>query len=146
VPPVKLALAAVAALLALAGCTDDTTSAPAKTTTTAASPPAWVEPANYGFVVDRKCGGAPSEGRYRVTVANGEVTATERVDGKTAEGEEEIEVPTLGGMLDEVQTAIDDGADATTKFDGADGHPIAVTINRDDVPACFLISDYAPKA
>jgi hypothetical protein len=70
------------------------------------------------------------------------VTATERVDGKTAEGEEEIEVPTLGGMLEEAQTAIDDGAEATTKFDGADGHPIEVTINRDEQPVCFVVTDY----
>jgi hypothetical protein len=147
VPPVKRALATVVALLLLAGCTDGARE-PA-TATTAGSPPPWVEPASYGFVVDRKCGDGPSEGRYRVTVAGSEVTATERIDGKTAEGEEEIEVPTLGGMLDMAQTAIDDGADATTTYDGADGHPTEVTVNRAEADAggavCFVISDYAPK-
>ena len=141
VPPVKRALATAAALFLLAGCTS---AEEPVTTTTAGSPPAWVEPADYSFVVDRKCADGPSDGKYRVTVASSEVTATERVDGKTAEGEEEIEVPTLGGMLDEAQTAIDDGADATTKFDAADGHPIEVTINRDEEPVCFVISEYQP--
>ena len=69
------------------------------------------------------------------------------MDGKTAEGEEEIEVPTLGGMLELVQTAIDDGADATTTYDPADGHPIAVAINRAEEEnggaTCFKISEYA---
>jgi Family of unknown function (DUF6174) len=146
---VKRALAAVAALLLLAGCTGDAKDEPAPAVTTAGSPPPWTEPANYVFVMDRKCGDGPSLGRYRVTVANSEVTATERIDGRTAEGEEEIEVPTLGGMLDLAQTAIDDGADATTKFDGADGHPTEISINRAAEAAgdatCFVISEYAPR-
>ena len=135
----KRALAVAAALFLLAGCTSSPEEKPA---VQAGSPPPWVEPGNYSFVVDRKCGDGASEGKYRVTVQNSEVTATERVDGKTAEGEEEIEVPTLGGMLEEAQTAIDDGAEATTKFDGADGHPIEVTINRDEQPVCFVVTDY----
>jgi hypothetical protein len=144
----KLLIPAAVVVLALTGCTGDDEPAPV-TSTVAGSPPAWTEPASYGFVVDRKCGDSPSLGKYRVTVEAGEVTGTERVDGKTAEGEEEIEVPTLGGMLDLAQTAIDDGADATTTHDGADGHPTAVTINRAEEETgdavCFLISDYAPK-
>jgi Family of unknown function (DUF6174) len=142
---VKRALATIAALVLLAGCTS---SPQEKAPVTAGSPPPWVEPGNYSFVVDRKCGDGPSDGKYRVTVANSEVSATERVDGRTAEGEEEIEVPTLGGMLEEAQTAIDDGADATTKFDAADGHPIEVTMNRSEGDAggavCFVISEYKP--
>ena len=115
----KVVLAA--ALLVLAGCTSEPEPALVQKT----SPPPWTEPANYTFVADRTCDGATSDGKYKVTVAGGEVTATERVDGKTAEGEEEIEVPTLGGMLEEVRTAIEDGADATSRA-GA-GRPPAGT-------------------
>ena len=59
-------------------------------------------------------------------------------------------MPTLGGMVELAQTAIDDGADAdaTTTNDAADGHPTAVTVNRAEEAtggaACFVISDYAP--
>ena len=81
------------------------------------SPPAWTEPASYHFVVDRTCGDQPSLGRYRVTVANGEVTGTARIDGKTASGEEEIEVLSLGDLLDLAKTANEDGAEATISLD-----------------------------
>lgn len=139
------AVAALAALLLLAGCTDDPPAEPAPVVS-AGSPPPWTEPANYGFVVDRKCADQPSLGQYRVTVRDSEVTATERIDGRTAEGEEEIEVPTLGGMLEEAQIAIDDGAEAVTKFDGADGHPVEVSIDRGEGDAtCFVISEYQPS-
>jgi hypothetical protein len=44
------------------------------------------------------------------------------------------------------QMAIEDGADATTKYDGADGHPTEVSINRAEQDAgdavCFVISEY----
>ena len=57
-------------------------------------------------------------------------------------------MPTLGGLLELAQTAIDDGADATTRFDATDGHPIEVSLNRAEEATggadCFLISDYTP--
>jgi hypothetical protein len=149
VPPVKLRILA-AALLLLAGCTsggDDP--APAPSATTAGSPPPWTEPADYSFVADRSCDGTTSTGTFKVTVAGGEIAKTERTDGKPTEGEEEIEVPTLGGMLEAVQTAIDDGAEATTTHDPADGHPTSVIINRAEEEnggaTCFQISEYAPR-
>jgi len=143
---VKLALlVALAPLLLVTGCTDDAAKPPAPVVS-AGSPPPWIEPASYRFVADRKCGDQPSQGRYRVTVKDGDVTATERVDGKTAAGEEEIQVPTLAGLLEMAQMAIEDGADATTKYDGADGHPTEVSINRAEQDAgdavCFVISEY----
>jgi hypothetical protein len=151
VPPVKRThVLVVAAVLALAGCTGSDTSDDTPQTTAAASPPPWVEPSDYTFVADRTCDGAKSNGKYKVTVAGKQVTGTERVDGKATEGEEEFEVPTLAGMLEEAQTAIDDGADATTTFDPADGHPIAVAINRAEEEnggaTCFQISDYRPRS
>jgi Family of unknown function (DUF6174) len=116
----------------------------------AASAPPWTEPAKYGFVLDRQCNRGPSMGRYRVAVENGQVVKADRIDGRTAEGEEEIEVPSLAQLLDLAQTAADDGGEVTTKFDAADGHPVAVSFNVSDQDAdgaaCFTVSDYQPAA
>ncbi|AGL15734.1 DUF6174 domain-containing protein [Actinoplanes sp. N902-109] len=140
-----------ATLLALAaGCTSssDSDKPPSQQPpSTAASPPAWVEPPNYSFVVERRCEGKESLGTYRVTVTAGQVASSERTDGKTAAGEEEIEVPTLSGLLDLAHTAADDGGTMTTSADPADGHPTAVSFDVSDGQdnednTCFLISDY----
>ena len=136
-------------LAAVGGCTSSPdTPAPATNVSTAASAPPWTEPADYGFVVDRKCDTGPSLGIYRVAVQDHAVAGVSRIDGKTASGEEEIEVPTLAGLLELAQTAIDDGADATTTFDTADGHPIQISINRAEEATggadCFIVTEYQP--
>ena len=141
-------IAAAALVVLLTGCTAADEPAPAPASAAPASAPAWTEPANYTFVADRRCSGGESLGRYRVTVTGGTVTGSERIDGRTAEGEEEIQVPTLGELLDLASTAVADGADATTAFDPADGHPVEVSINRAEEATggadCFRISEYAP--
>jgi hypothetical protein len=137
----------LAAVLAGGGCTSGNATPPDAAPSVVASAPAWTEPARYSFVADRRCGTGPSDGRYRVTVAGGQVTAADRIDGRTASGEEEIDVPTLKQLIDMAGTATDDGAKVTTEFDRADGHPTAVTIdNSDGNPACFVISDYQPAS
>jgi hypothetical protein len=145
----KILIVAAAAALALTGCTSDDEPAAQPSATAAGSPPPWSEPPNYSFVADRTCDGTTSTGKFKITVAAGEIAKTERTDGKATEGEEEVEVPTLGGMLEAVQTAIDDGADATTTHDPADGHPTSVVINRAEEEnggaTCFKISEYAPQ-
>ncbi|WP_067506367.1 DUF6174 domain-containing protein [Actinoplanes sp. TFC3] len=140
-----------AALLLVAGCTSSAEPERApRASQPAASPPAWTEPANYTYVVERRCEGKESLGVYRVTVAGGEVASIERTDGRTAAGEEEIEVPTLGGLMELAQTAADDGGQMTTSADPADGHPVRIAFdvsedqsNEDNT--CFVIADYAPK-
>ena len=144
-------LAAAALVVLLAGCTSPSDPAPAATTAAApASAPAWTEPANYSFVADRRCGEGESLGRYRVLVTGGTVSSSERIDGRTAEGEEEIQVPTLGELLELANTAVEDGADATTVLDAADGHPVKVSINRAEEASggadFFRISEYAPTS
>ncbi len=136
----------LAVVLAAGGCTSGTGKpAPDTVASVAASAPAWTEPATYGFVLDRKCGSGPSDGRYRVSVSGGRVATADRIDGKTASGEEEIDVPTLKELLDMARTATDDGAKVTTALDRTDGHPVAVSIDvSDGSPACFAISDYKP--
>jgi hypothetical protein len=137
VPAVIRKLLVLCLAFAVAGCTS-TPPPPGLLV----SPPAWTEPASYHFVVDRKCGDQASLGRYRVTVANGEVTGTARIDGKTAAGEEEIEVLSLGDLLDLAKTADEDGAEATISLDPSDGRPTEVRITR-DTEECFVISEYA---
>jgi hypothetical protein len=146
------ALCGIALVTALAGCTDSEPAAapPSFVTPASASAPAWTEPADYGFVVERQCEGGPSLGKYRVTVAGRQVTAVERIDGRTASGEEEIEVPSLGGLLELAQTAADDGGAMTVKADPADGHPVVVSFDVSDesgaAVSCFVVSEYTPRA
>jgi hypothetical protein len=138
----------LAVALAVSGCTaGGDTADKAGPPSAAASAPAWSEPAKYEFVLNRKCGDGPSDGLYQVDVAGGQVVSADRIDGKTASGEEEIDPPTLRELLDMAQTATDDGAQVTTELDKADGHPVSVSIDTSDGgtgadQACFVISDY----
>jgi hypothetical protein len=164
-------------LVAVAGgCTSHSAGTPTWGTAASAAPsaapieadaaPPYTEPAAYGFVLRRGCDDAKPLGRYRVTVRNGAVVTSDRLDtpvvqpqssadvdlGPVAgDGEEEIEVPTLGELADMAQTAADDGGKVSRTFDGKDGHPVKVTINVADDAAsaateCFAVSDYAPAS
>jgi hypothetical protein len=148
-----LAICGIAVVALAGGCTAAPQASPRSSgsASAAASAPPWTEPARYGFVVERQCGGGPSMGRYRVSVENGEVVRADRVDGKTAQGEEEIGVPSLGELLQLAQTAMDDGGAASTTMDPNDGHPTAVSFDVSDdgqggSAACFIITEYAPAS
>ena len=132
------------------------TSAPTST-----SAPTWTEPASYGFVLTRGCNEGAPLGRYRVTVKNRAVARVDRIDASgtrphasadvdlgpvTGEGEE-IEVPTLRGLLEMAQTTADDGGEVSRAFDATDGHPVKVMLNVSDNTnpsdaECFSITDY----
>ncbi|BFU45862.1 hypothetical protein KRMM14A1004_40990 [Krasilnikovia sp. MM14-A1004] len=151
----KVTLCGLAAVAALGACTSSPSEHPkfaggSSAPATTGSAPAWHEPAAYGFVVERRCGQGPSLGRYRVAVQDGHVVRTDRIDGRTAAGEEEIEVPALGELLTLAQTAADDGGAVTTTFDPVDGHPTAVSFSvtdqQDADGSCFLVSEYAPAS
>jgi len=138
-------LCGIALVAAVGACTDDKPVATPPSSSTPASSPAWHEPMNYAYVVDRRCETGPSEGIYRVTVQGNAVAGIERIDGKTASGEEEIELPTLGGLLDLAQTAADDGGEMTTSVDPGDGHPVAISFDVSEgagTPTCFVITEY----
>lgn len=146
---VTRALCGIVLVAALGACTDEP-GAPAggaPASAVPASAPAWTEPADYRFVLERRCEGGPSMGKYRVSVEDRAVAGVERIDGRTASGEEEIEVPTLGGLLELAQTAADDGGEMTTSVDPTDGHPVAVSFDvsggAQEGATCFLISEYA---
>lgn len=154
------------------GCTSHSASTPTwgsassapPAATVAGSAPPYTEPASYGFVLTRGCDGAKPLGRYQVTVRNRAVAKADRIDADLVEpassadvdlgpaagdGEEEIEVPTLGELTAMAQTATDDGAEVSRTFDAKDGHPVQVTINSSDDGAasakeCFAVADYAP--
>jgi hypothetical protein len=149
------ALCAIALVAAMGGCTSGAPDSPPPVSTAASavagSPPPWTEPAKYGFVLDRQCGGGPSGGKYRVAVSGGQVVTADRIDGRTAVGEEEIDVPTLGGLLEMAQTAAEDGGRVATTMDPKDGHPTVVSIDVSDDgttegKSCFTITDYAPAS
>jgi hypothetical protein len=138
----------IALVAAVGACTDDQQAAAPPSFVTPASPPAWHEPADYAYVVDRRCENGPSEGVYRVTVQGGAVAGIERIDGKTASGEEEVELPTLGGLLDLAQTAADDGGQMTKSIDPKDGHPTMITFDVSEgaaTPTCFVITEYVVR-
>ncbi|MGA5300530.1 hypothetical protein ACPCHT_11410 [Nucisporomicrobium flavum] len=144
------AVVGLAALALAAGCTSKPDAQPQPGPSTAASPPAWTEPADYGFVVERRCDGRASLGMYRVTVQDRTVAKAERIDGKNIVGEEEIDVPTLGGLLDLARTAADDGGKMSTSADPVDGHPVTVSFDVSEAGdnaenTCFHITEYAPE-
>jgi hypothetical protein len=162
----RIALAGIALVAVAGGCTDSgtpTATASFVAPVAASSAPAWTEPASYHFVLTRGCDAAKPLGRYRVAVRNGAVATTQRLDRAEAEPSssaavdlgpatgqdgEEIEVPTLRGLLDLVQTAADDGGEVTETFDATDGHPVKVSFNVSDNASagdaeCFTVSEYA---
>jgi len=153
---IKVAVPAGTAMLAVAlvaGCTSTPPAAAPAATPSAVvgTVPAWTPPARYAFTLHRQCAGGPELGAYRVTVADGQVVTADRIDGKIAQGEEEIQVPTLDGLLTLARTAADDGGAVATTLDPKDGHPTAVTFDtssdgNNDGQACFQVSDYAPGA
>lgn len=127
----------------------------------ASSAPPWTEPPAYRFVLTRGCDAAKPLGRYQVTVQGGAVFKSTRLDRRDAEPSassdvnlgpvtdegEEIDVPTLSGLLDLVDTAAEDGGKTTQAFDARDGHPVKVTFNTSDTGAasateCFAVTDY----
>ena len=162
----RVALCGIALVAVAGGCEDSGTPSASGSFVapgTASSAPAWTEPASYRFLLTRGCDAAKPLGRYQVTVAAGVVASSQRLDRAAAEpsssaavdlgpatgdDSEEIEVPTLRGLLAIVQTAADDGAKVTESFDATDGHPVKVSFNVSDDNSpngeeCFAVSDYA---
>jgi hypothetical protein len=146
-------LFAVTAAVALAGCASSTGSASSTgKPVTSSSGTTWREPARYSFVLDSRCGEQPLIGRFRVSVGQGAVTEAVGLDeaarGALAGRGHEF-VPTLGRLVEELDSARRSGADlAQADVDPADGHPVRITIDPKklsvDDELCYTISEYAP--
>jgi hypothetical protein len=146
-------LLVASATLALAGCATPSgnTTAPSSTT---AGRTQWKEPARYSFVLDSRCGEQPLTGRFRVNVANGNVTETSGLDEPARNalkiGRPDL-IPTLGRLVNELDTARRTGADvADIAVDPTDGHPLRITIdpkkNAIDDERCYTIPEYTPTS
>lgn len=109
----------------------------------------WDAPENYDFVLESSCGERSFIGRFHVVVHDGRVADVEGLDdpGRSMleQGYEE-DVPTLSGLLDEVERARDMGADVVDVERTANGRPQRVTIDGDmeayDDEACYVVSDF----
>ncbi|MBT8247246.1 MAG: hypothetical protein KJN73_05495 [Acidimicrobiia bacterium] len=114
-------------------------------------PGGWQEPPDYSFVLDSSCGERTLIGRFAITVRDGRIAEVVAQDFSAeaalgALGPDGI--PTLGELLDELNTARLQNADQTdVTFDPEDGHPIHIKIdwqtNVTDDEACYLISNYS---
>ncbi len=135
-------------LTALAGCAAG--SGPAAPAASPAAPAAaWTEPADYRFTFEQSCGEQPLTGRFRVEVTGGGVGRTEGLDPAARRAlmlRMAGLVPTLGQMVADAEQARADGAEVTVERDPADGHPVAIRVDRDrnatDDETCYTISDY----
>jgi hypothetical protein len=145
---------AVALMVLAGGCSSGTEVGPDEPgpsgSRSAGSPPEWDEPADYSYVVERRCEGKESLGTYRVEVAGGQVSTVTRTDGKSDIGEEEGDLPTLSGLVRLAETAAEDGAEMTVTSDLTDGHPILVAFDvseggTNDDNTCFHVTQYRPS-
>ena len=109
----------------------------------------WVEPPNYAFTLDSRCGERTIIGRFRVDVREHLVS---RVEGLDAQGRNVAasvpyeDVPTLAQLIQRVVWARYENAhEARLETDPATGRPVSVTIDPDqmtlDDEECYEISD-----
>jgi len=160
-----LALSGVALVALVGGCTSHSASptfhgGESSAPVTVSSAPPFTEPASYTFTLTHGCDAAAPLGKYKVTVRSGAVASSQRIGGSAApsaaassdadlgpvngQNGEEIDVPTLAGLREMAQTAIGDGGQVTTTYDGKDGHPVSVAINVGSGDDCWAVADYAP--
>lgn len=140
----KLAVPGFVLLLLAGACGGTPAAGPA------AAPVTWTEPAKYGFVLTSECGERALIGRFRVTVEQGRVSATEGLDDAARRAlmlRMADLVPTLAKLEAEAETARKAGAEVVEVVrDPADGHPTKVTIdprkNAIDDEACYTIEEY----
>jgi Family of unknown function (DUF6174) len=108
-------------------------------------------PSSYSFTVDSRCGERALIGRFAVNVVGGQVSTARGLDSAAASflaTNPLTAVPTLDGLLDELDAARRAHADrATAVFDATDGHPVRIDIDYSlraiDDEACYLVSAYS---
>lgn len=134
-------------ICAVAACgteTSATSAAPAPTRAT------WQEPASYTYTLQSSGGERGLLGTFRITVRDGAVAKAEGLDDSGRRVAEDIPdaMPTIGALLDELDRARRDDADAAEAEYAADGHPVRISLdweeNAIDDEAHYVISAYEP--
>ncbi|MFE7234978.1 DUF6174 domain-containing protein [Streptomyces sp. NPDC002405] len=108
----------------------------------------WSEPDRYSFRLLSESGERGGLGDYRITVENGKVVKAIGLDESARRTVEDNpqNVPTLGGLLTQVQEARADHAEVAHAVYAADGHPTEVHIdwqkNAIDDEADYYVTEY----
>ncbi|WP_128430980.1 DUF6174 domain-containing protein [Streptomyces cyaneus] len=134
-------------ICAVAACGTETSAssaAPAPTRVT------WQEPAAYTYTLHSSGGERALLGTFRITVHDGAVAKAVGLDDSGRRVAEDIPeaMPTIGALLDELDRARRDDADAAEAEYAADGHPVRISLdweeNAIDDEALYVISAYEP--
>ncbi|UXY25639.1 DUF6174 domain-containing protein [Streptomyces sp. HUAS TT20] len=111
---------------------------------------AWQEPAAYTYMLNSTEGERALIGTFRVTVRDGKVAKAVGLDEESRRVVRRSPgiVPTIGGLLKELEQARQDDADTAEARYAADGHPLRITLDQDenavDDEARYVISAYEP--
>ncbi|MEU6069660.1 MULTISPECIES: DUF6174 domain-containing protein [Streptomyces] len=111
---------------------------------------AWQEPAGYTYTLNSTEGERALIGTFRVTVRNGKAAKAVGLDEESRDVVRRSPgaVPTIGGLLKELEQARRDDADTAEAEYAADGHPLRITLDWDDNAvddeARYVISAYEP--
>ncbi|WNZ10044.1 DUF6174 domain-containing protein [Streptomyces sp. 11x1] len=113
-----------------------------------ASAPTWKEPASYTYTLKSTQGERPLIGTFTVTVRDGRVVKAVGLDdsGRHVVDRSPQHIPTIGRLLQEVESAREDGADTVDVSYAADGRPVSIAIdweeNAIDDEAAYDLSGY----
>ncbi|MFJ5775355.1 DUF6174 domain-containing protein [Streptomyces sp. NPDC093094] len=155
--------AAAAALIAgtlgaTAACDTDTRASASSSQAGGTAPSAegtgtpWEEPAAYTYTLRSDGGERPLIGAFRITVRDHRVIRARGLDesGRFVVRRFPDMVPTVGGLLAEMEKARRDGADVAEGDFAPDGRPRRITIDQDrsaiDDEAEYVISGFTPAA
>ncbi|MFH0516243.1 DUF6174 domain-containing protein [Streptomyces sp. M41] len=111
---------------------------------------AWREPGSYTYTLLSTGGERSLLGTFRISVRDGAVVDAVGLDDTGRRVAESVPdaVPTIGGLLAELRQARRDGADRAEAQYAADGHPVRISLDREenaiDDETLYLIGDYAP--
>ncbi|GAQ63562.1 DUF6174 domain-containing protein [Streptomyces scabiei] len=97
--------------------------------TTAANKVMWREPASYVYTLTSTS--QVLTGRFRVTVRDGEVADAVGLDGdgRKALADGPGRVPSIGDLIDRLESAWQEGADTAEAEYAPDGHPSRITLD-----------------
>jgi hypothetical protein len=96
--------------------------------------PSWKEPSAYRYTLTSSEGERSLIGTFAVTVRDGKVVKATGLDDSARRAVEQNppEVPTIAGLLKQVETARRDGADIVDVDYAKDGRPTALSIDWDE--------------